>query len=79
MVKLRLLELTDKKVLYEYYPEGNKEHPGIVGLDLETKERLFIKESEDDFDWMYAHYALTRVEAYAASGHFKEEGMQAWY
>ena len=77
MVTFRLLEKTDHKVIYEYFPEG-KEISGKVELDLDTGERKIIEKAEGYMS-SYAFHALSRIEKYRQAGEFKETGMAAWY
>lgn len=79
VVTLRLIEITSDRVMYEYFPEDKKEYPGIVALDLETKKRLFLKDSVKDFGKLYAGHALRRIEEYNSNGEFKKDGLVAWY
>lgn len=79
MVTLKLIELSDDMVIYEYYPEGNEKYPGKVALNLKTKERIFLEDSSDDFGKRYASHAIKKVEEYNLNGEFKKEGLVAWY
>lgn len=60
MVIIKLIELTEDRVTYEYYPEGNKQYPGKIALDLKTKERIYLKESSEDFSEKDMHFMLLR-------------------
>lgn len=77
MVLLKLLELTEHKVIYEYFPEG-KEISGKVELNLVTGERRIIEKAEGYMS-SYAFHALKKIEEYCDTGDFKESGIVAWY
>jgi hypothetical protein len=79
LVTIKLIELTDDRVIYEYFPEDNQKHPGKVALDLKTKERLFLKDSTEDFGKRYAAHAIKRIEEYASKKDFKDNDLVAWY
>lgn len=79
MVIIKLIELTEDRVSYEYYPEGNKQYPGKIALDLKIKERIYLKESSEDFGKRYAFHAFKKIEEYSSNGDFKKEGLVAWY
>lgn len=79
MLTLKLIELNDEMVTYKYYPEGNEKYPGKVALNLRTKEKIFLKDSSEDFGKRYASHALGRIEEYNLNGEFKKEGVVAWY
>lgn len=79
MVTIELIELTSDRVVYEYFPEGEKDYPGKVGLDLKTNQRLFLEDSVKDFGKRYANHVLNKIEEYNLDGDFKKEGLVAWY
>lgn len=79
MVTLKLIELNDEMVIYEYYPEDNRSYPGKVALNLKTEKRMFLEESSKDFGRRYAAHAISKIEEYNLNGDFKEEGLVAWY
>lgn len=78
MVTLKLIELSDDRVTYEYYPDGNKKYPGKIALDLKTKERIYLQDSSEDFGKRYAAHALKKIEEYSMNGNFEKEGLVAW-
>lgn len=79
MVTLKLIELNEDRVIYEYYPEGDKQYPGKISLDLKTKERIYLQESSKDFGKRYSYYAFMKIEEYSSNGNFEKEGLVAWY
>lgn len=49
MVILKKVSSSKEEVVYEYYPEGKTEFPGIIAADLK-EGKVFLKESsEKDF------------------------------
>ena len=77
MLRYELKELTGKLAVY-YYPEWFSDCPGIVGLDLETGERLKIEASEKDPHFSYGAKMWRRIEEFAASSDFRKSGIVAW-
>ena len=75
---IKLISLTEDEAIYEYYPEDNRNAPGIVKLMRKTGERIFVKASEDDFANMYAAHAVKRLEKYNRANEFQEEDLVAW-
>ena len=46
---LKKISFSDKEVVYEYYPEGETEFPGIIAANLKER-KVFLKESaQEDF------------------------------
>ena len=49
MVILKKISFSNEEVVYEYYPEGETEFPGIIVTDLKER-KVFLKESsQKDF------------------------------
>ena len=49
MVILKKIPFSNDEIVYEYYPEGKTEFPGIIVADLK-KRKIFLKESsQKDF------------------------------
>lgn len=49
MVILKKISFSNEEVIYEYYPEGETEFPGIIVADLKER-KVFLEEiSEKDF------------------------------
>lgn len=49
MVILKKISFSNEEVVYEYYPEGKTEFPGMIVADLKER-KVFLKESsEKDF------------------------------
>lgn len=49
MVILKKISFSNDEIVYEYYPEGKTEFPGIIVADLK-KRKVFLKESsQKDF------------------------------
>ena len=49
MVILKKISFSNDEIVYEYYPEGKTEFPGIIVADLK-KRKIFLKESsQKDF------------------------------
>lgn len=72
MLKYEFLEKIDDEYVYAYYPDGNKNAPGKVGVK-ESGEKRIIEESDEDFGKRYAHHALKSIDVTEKSGTI------AWY
>lgn len=70
MLKYKLLEAREGSFLYEYYPEGKMDSPGIVSIG---KDRCVIKKSPEDEHSYYANMALFNIEVGNSTG------TVAWY
>lgn len=77
MVIIHLLELTDEKVVYGYFPNGEK-NGGKVAFSRKSKEKKIL-EKADGYPNTYAFHALKRIEEYDTIGEYKEKDMIAWY
>lgn len=58
--------------IYEYYPEGNTDAPGIVRL-YHNGDAEMVKMSDDDFKMFYGGHALWHIDK------TKTSGTIAWY
>lgn len=72
MLTYILSEVIGDEYVYIYYPEGNKDAPGKVGLS-KARDKRIIEESTQDFGKRYAHHALNGI--YIS----RESGTVAWY
>ena len=75
---IELIELTDEKITYKYYPEG-KEKFGIVSLMRKNSERVINSLCESDKFKTYAFHALALLEEYHEKDEFPEKDLIAWY
>ena len=71
-----LEELTEEKVSYRYYPEGNKEY-GIVSLIRRTGKRVHDLPCPDTLS-LYARHAWDRLEEYQETNNFPKKDLVAW-
>ena len=78
MLKFNLIEETSKKVVYEYYPEGDKD-VGVVSYDKELKTNSIVTLSPKDRHQRYAQKLFARLREFSNSNSFEKEGMIAWY
>ena len=72
MLTYILSELNGDEYIYIYYPDGNKDAPGKVGLSKGGEKRI-IEESKQDFGKRYANHAMNGIDI------SKESGTVAWY
>lgn len=78
MVKIVLIEETDCRVLYVYYPEGGPES-GTVSFDKKAGIGTIEALSTQDKHQIYAMKALNRIREMAFQKLFEKEGLIAWY
>lgn len=78
MLKFNLIEETSKKVVYEYYPEGDKD-VGVVSYDKELKTNSIVTLSVKDKHQRYAQKLFARIREFADGQSFEKEGMIVWY
>lgn len=62
MVTFKLIERTDERIIYHYYPEG-KENDGFGIIRLNVRERTMdlIKPADDDFETITAKDELNSL------------------
>ena len=72
MLTYILSEVNGDEYIFYYYPDGNKDSPGKVGLSKNGEKRV-IQESEQDFGKRYANHAMNGIDI------SQESGTVAWY
>jgi len=72
------MEKMGNKLIYYYYPE-NENRFGVVSFDLESKECMIVKLSENDRHQIYALKLFRRMREFADNNFFEEEGSVVWY
>jgi hypothetical protein len=77
MLEYVLDALTQDKVTYLYYPEGDRSCPGTVSIDLATGEWTVDSRSKRDPYGTYAGHALDAVASFKED-HLRESGIVAW-
>ena len=78
MLKFKLIENTENKAVYEYYPEGGAS-VGIVSYDKGTRSNSIVNLSTDDRHKRYALKMLAKLREFAQRGAFETDGTIAWY
>ena len=78
MVSYRKISRQDDKVIYEDYPEGNTEAPGMVWIREDGSEWGLISMPEHSFSAYYVH-AVQDIRRAAKSGVIAESGEVEWY
>lgn len=58
MLEFLLEKVVGTKYYYSYFPEGNRTAAGLVAIDYDNDLKEVIKESEEDFENIYANHAL---------------------
>ncbi len=77
VVKIELLELTDKIVKYKYIPENSDEY-GIVSFDRVTGEKK-IDKLVSGYSMNYPAHAFHRIKEYLENNNFQKKDVIAWY
>ena len=77
MLRLKLIENTNSKVVYRYFPE-DKENYGTVYLDKSNGDVLDVDIAENDVFDRYMHHAVSKVTQYIERNEFPEEEIVAW-
>ena len=77
VVKIELLELTDKIVKYKYIPENSDEY-GIVSFDRVTGKKK-IDKLVSGYSMNYPAHAFHRIKEYLENNNFQKKDVIAWY
>lgn len=77
MLRLELVNNTQREVVYNYFPEQENEY-GIVSMDKDTGEIGIIKVSPNDMYKRYLFHAVSKIEKYAIEKDFQENDVIAW-
>ena len=77
MLQLKLVENTNSKVVYNYYPEG-KESYGYVSLDKSSGDVLEVGIAENDVHDRYMHHAVSKVASFIENNNYPETEIVAW-
>jgi hypothetical protein len=90
MVYYYLIENSDVRMLYEYYPGNHRDkRPGIITIDKANERIDLTVPAEEDFEryaeeiderwWWYYDHAERRIAEDYNNGIIKEVGMAAWH
>lgn len=74
MLEYELLGMVDGVATYQYYPDGDRENPGMVRFDSNFKMIDYTPSKEDPG----AYYAAKLFHWFERKGRFKEVGFIAW-
>lgn len=72
MLTFKRIKEDDDKFIYEYYPQGNENAPGVVWL-YHNGDAKMVRMSDDDFKMFYGTHALWHIDR------TKTSGTVAWY
>jgi len=78
MLRLKLVENTNSKVVYHYFPEDKAVY-GTVSLDKSNGNVLDVSIAENDVFDRYMHHAVSKVTEFIKKNVFSEEEIVAWY
>lgn len=74
MLEYELLGIIDGVATYQYYPDGDRENPGMVRFDSNFKMIDYTPSKEDPG----AYYASKLFHWFERKERFKEKGFIAW-
>lgn len=72
MITFKRIREESDSFIYEYYPNGNLDAPGIVKL-YHNGDAEMMQESKEDFKLFYGTHALWNIDK------TKTTGTVAWY
>lgn len=78
MLRLKLVEETSTKVVYNYFPE-QEDNYGTVTLDKSNGEIIDVKIARNDEHKRYMHHAVSKIMEFFANGRYSNEEIVAWY
>lgn len=78
MLRLKLVEITSSKVVYNYYPESYVSY-GTIVIDITNEEVLSVNIAKDDTYERYMHHAISKVKEFVKGNYYPEEQTVAWY
>lgn len=78
MLRLELVDNTQCKAIYNYFPEGKEEY-GTISINKRTGELEVEKISANDEYKRYLFHARSRIEDFFAENNFMEKDVVAWY
>ncbi|MBR2974830.1 MAG: hypothetical protein IKC47_03715 [Clostridia bacterium] len=82
MIYYELIEKTDEKVVYRYYPEGKKSNntPGKLTYFFNTGEFDYSEIAEEDKKHVFYFPKMRNyIERFVESGNYRENGIIAIY
>lgn len=78
MLRLELVDNTNDKVVYNYFPEGKEEY-GIVSVNKNTGNLNVEKIAVNDEYKRYLFHAMSRIRKSFSENRFSEKETVAWY
>lgn len=78
MLQLKLVENTNTKVVYNYFPE-KKDLGGTISLDKSNSEVLDVTIAENDVHDIYMHHAVSKITEFIENNNYPEEETVVWY
>ena len=78
MLKLKLINQHDGKIVFNYYPDG-KDDFGTVSINERTGEVDVLSVAKSDEFGNYKIHAIKRIKEYFKNKNFILEDIVAWY
>lgn len=78
MLRLELDKETNTVVVYNYFPEQEKEY-GTVTIDKVTGDIVDTRIAVSDKHNRYLHHAASRIEKFFSEKSYPKEDIVAWY
>ena len=78
MLRYKMLENTEDRITYRYFPEG-KELFGSISVRKSDKAIIEqVIAPNDEFKWYFSHM-YKRIRQYIDEGKYQCDGIIAWY
>lgn len=78
MLKLKLINQYDGKIVFNYYPNGKSDF-GTVSINESTGEIVVLTVAKNDEFGRYKIHAIKRIKEYFNNKNFMIEDIVAWY
>ena len=79
VVSYELLQITEEKAIYKYFPEGEKEHYGVVVLERKNNVGHIERMDEVYPNSAYGFAVIRQLERYNKKNFFRDSGWIALY
>jgi len=77
MLQLKLAKETKTEVVYNYFPEKEKEY-GTIMIQKETGEIISADTAINDPYKRYLHHAISKLDEYFNKGKYLSEDVVVW-
>lgn len=78
MLKLKLMNRYDGKIVFNYYPDENNDF-GTISINEGTGEISVLSKAENDEFGNYKVHAIKRIKEYFKNKNYLLEDIVTWY